>query len=455
MPREIVSVQLGQCGNQIGSLFWQRLCAEHGINKDGILEEWATEGGDRKDVFFYQADDEHYIPRAILVDLEPRVINTILTSPYRDLYNPENIFLSKEGGGAGNNWANGYASGERCYEEVMEMIDREAEGSDSLEGFMMMHSIAGGTGSGMGSYLLERLNDKFPKKLLQTYSVFPNQVDGDVVVQPYNSVLTLKRLVNNADSVVVLDNAALQRLSSEGGALSSGQSFDQTNQLVATVISASTQTLRYPGYMNNDLVGIIASLIPTPRCHFLMTSYTPFMSDMIDKARSVRKTTVLDVMRRLLQPKNRMVSAVPSKSSCYISILNIIQGDVDPSDVHQSLLRIRERQLANFIPWGPASIQVALTRKSPYVAASHRVSGLMLANHTSMASLFKRILDQFDRLKRRNAFMDQYRKERMFEHGLEEFDDSRATVEETMNEYKACESPDYISYGTGDGEGTG
>lgn len=57
----------------VGSVFWQRLCAEHGINKDGILEEWATEGGDRKDVFFYQADDEHYIPRAILVDLEPRV----------------------------------------------------------------------------------------------------------------------------------------------------------------------------------------------------------------------------------------------------------------------------------------------------------------------------------------------------------------------------------------------
>lgn len=58
---------------QVGSVFWQRLCAEHGINKEGILEEWATEGGDRKDVFFYQADDEHYIPRAILIDLEPRV----------------------------------------------------------------------------------------------------------------------------------------------------------------------------------------------------------------------------------------------------------------------------------------------------------------------------------------------------------------------------------------------
>lgn len=53
--------------------------------------------------------------------------------------------------------------------------------------------------------------------------------------------------------------------------------------------------------------------------------------------------------------------------------------------VHKSLQRIRERKLAQFIPWGPASIQVALSRKSPYVQTSHRVSGLMLANHTSIS----------------------------------------------------------------------
>ncbi|PAV23743.1 gamma tubulin [Pyrrhoderma noxium] len=447
MPREIVTVQLGQCGNQMGSVYWQRLCAEHGINNEGILEDWATEGGDRKDVFFYQADDEHYIPRAILVDLEPRVIHNIMTSPFASLYNPENIFVSKDGGGAGNIWAQGYSAGERIYEEVMEMVDREAEGSDSLEGFMMMHSIAGGTGSGLGSFVLERLNDKFPKKLIQTYSVFPNAQEGDVVVQPYNSLLTLKRLTNHADSVVVLDNGALARLCADRLHIQT-PSFDQTNQLASTVIAASTQTLRYPGYMNNDLVGIIASLIPTPRCHFLMTSYTPFSSDQIDKAKPIRRTTVLDVMRRLLQPKNRMVSTTPSKTACYISILNIIQGEVDPTDVHQSLLRIRERQLATFIPWGPASIQVALTRKSPYVTANHRVSGLMLANHTSIASLFKRMLDQYDRLRKRNAFLDQYKKEPIFQNDLSEFDESRATVDELLREYKACESPDYISYGT-------
>jgi tubulin gamma len=61
----------------VGDEFWKSLCQEHGINPEGNLEEYATQGDDRKDVFFYQADDEHYIPRALLIDLEPRVINTI------------------------------------------------------------------------------------------------------------------------------------------------------------------------------------------------------------------------------------------------------------------------------------------------------------------------------------------------------------------------------------------
>ena len=83
MPCEMIMLQLGQCGNQIGFEFWKKLCKEHGISPEGILQvlestnskklvtqtiiftiqEHTTEGIDRKDVFFYQADDEHYIPR--------------------------------------------------------------------------------------------------------------------------------------------------------------------------------------------------------------------------------------------------------------------------------------------------------------------------------------------------------------------------------------------------------
>ena len=102
--------------------------------------------------------------------------------------------------------------------------------------------------------------------------------------------------------------------------------FSQINELVSTIMSVSTTTLRYPSYMNNDLIGLIAPLIPTPNLHFLMTGYTPLSTEMSD-ASAVRKTTVLDVMRRLLQPKNMMVSTSMDKkvNHCYISILNIIQ----------------------------------------------------------------------------------------------------------------------------------
>lgn len=111
---------------------------------------------------------------------------------------------------------------------------------------MLLHSIAGGTGSGLGSFILERLNDRYPKKLLQTYSVFPNSSTPDVVVQPYNSLLSLKRLTNHADAVVVLDNEALSRISADQFP---GQeaSMSQTNQLVRQSPLSYLFLLPYPG----------------------------------------------------------------------------------------------------------------------------------------------------------------------------------------------------------------
>lgn len=516
MPREIITLQVGQCGNQIGGEFWKQLCVEHGIQPDGLprddhhveLADSSNNNNnsstprnendsnhqnnnsnfidDRKDVFFYQSDAGHYIPRALLVDLEPRVVNKLThQGAYRNLFNEENVFIARDGGGAGNNWASGFRQGEQHHEKVLDMIDRESDNSDSLEGFVMCHSIAGGTGSGMGSYLLEALNDHFPKKLVQTYSVFPNwsQNQSDVVVQPYNSVLTLKRLTLNADAVVVLDNTALNRIAVDRLKIEN-PTVDHLNSLVATIMAASTTTLRYPGYMNNDLIGLLASLIPTPRCHFLMTGYTPLtLADYYQNpittgdvttstsqegattttsnkesnkggggggghSASVRKTTVLDVMRRLTQPDNIMVSAnTRSPTSCYISILNIIQGnDVEPTQIHKALQRMRERQSIRFIPWGPASIQVALARKSPFLASTNKVSGFMLANHTSMAELFDRLLSQYDRIRRRNAFLDNYRREPMFKDNLDEFDSARETVQCLVDEYRACERKDYVDY---------
>ncbi|ODQ66425.1 gamma-tubulin [Nadsonia fulvescens var. elongata DSM 6958] len=402
---------------------------------------------DRKDVFFYQADDTRYVPRAILLDLEPKVINaSILQSPYGRMFNPENIYISPEGAGAGNIWPAGYQAAESIADDLIDMLDREAEGAESLEGFMLVHSIAGGTGSGMGSFLLERINERYPKKLIQTYSVFPptNQA-SDVVVQPYNALLTLQRLATYADSTVVIDNNALNRIAAEvvGGGDGS-TSFDQLNQLVSTVMAATTAPLRFPGYMHNDLASLHAALIPYPKCHFLMTAYTPFARQGTNgSSQLVRKTTVLDVMRRLLQPKNRMVNHTGQSSrSRYIALLNIIQGDdIDPTDIHKSLLRIRERQLAPFIPSCPTSLQLSLTKRSSYLSTpangTNTISGLMLANHTSMAGCLQRILDQFDRLYKRKAFVDPFK--RLLDDYEAEFDHARSVVADVVREYESLE----------------
>ena len=131
MPREIITLQVGQCGNQIGGEFWKQLCLEHGISSDGTLMD-ETPLDDRKDVFFYQSDDDRYVPRALLIDLEPRVVNKLAhAGPYRQLFNPENVFVAQEGGGAGNNWASGFRQAEEHHEQVLDMIDREADNSDS------------------------------------------------------------------------------------------------------------------------------------------------------------------------------------------------------------------------------------------------------------------------------------------------------------------------------------
>ncbi|CAL6306212.1 unnamed protein product [Bathycoccus prasinos] len=202
--REIITLQVGQCGNQIGTEFWSKLCSEHGISKSGAFNEVAesSPGIDRKDVFFYQADDNHYIPRALLLDLEPRVINGIKNSDHKRLFNNENMYVSQQGGGAGNNWASGYSQGA------------------SVETLRVECFV-------------------------------------DVVVQPYNSLLTLKRLILNSDSVVVLDNTALNRIAEEKMKIDN-PTFSHTNSLVSSVMAASTTTLRYPGYMNNDLVSLVA-----------------------------------------------------------------------------------------------------------------------------------------------------------------------------------------------------
>lgn len=69
----------------------------------------------------------------------------------------------------------------------------------------------------------------------------------------------------------------------------------------------------------------------------------------------------------------------------------------------------------------------------------------MLANHTGIASLFKRILTQYNALRKRNAFLESYKREAMFEKNFDEFDDAKEVVQSLIEEYEEAENPDYLS----------
>jgi tubulin gamma len=97
-----------------------------------------------------------------------------------------------------------------------------------------------------------------------------------------------------------------------------------------------------------------------------------------------------------------------------MSILNIIEGTVEPTQVHKALQRIKERNIVNFIDWSPVNLQVAVSKGSPITANKNRISGLMLANHTSVRDMFMRCMSQYEKLIRRKAFLDQYEQYSIF-----------------------------------------
>ena len=120
MVREIIHVQVGQCGNQIGNAFWTTMGKEHNLAADGKFKGKAENPDDKLrldkiDVYYAEAGTMRFVPRACLVDLEPGIMDVIKASPMGALFKPDNMCFGASG--AGNNWWKGH------YEEGAELID--------------------------------------------------------------------------------------------------------------------------------------------------------------------------------------------------------------------------------------------------------------------------------------------------------------------------------------------
>ena len=171
--REIIHVQAGQCGNQIGSKFWEQIADEHGINETGKYQGDNDMLLERIDVYFNEAMGGNYVPRSVLVDLEPGTMDSVRSSQFGKLFRPDNFVFGQSG--AGNVWAKGhYTEGAELVDNVVDVIRREAENCDCLQGFQLTHSLGGGTGSGLGTLIIGKIKEEYPDRITCTYSVAPS-----------------------------------------------------------------------------------------------------------------------------------------------------------------------------------------------------------------------------------------------------------------------------------------
>lgn len=332
-----ITVLVGQCGNQLGFSFLNTIASAAAATEVGTSFREGVEnsffrppthserqqqphhGGAESD----ESGDESanntvssslLVARSVLVDMEPKVMEQSRLSAAHDRRRLFSIHasqcVSREEGSA-NNWAFGYYSqGASKLEDLEDRLRREVSlaaaddkrSSSSGVGitFHIIHSIAGGTGSGVGCLVSELIAELFPKCCMHHTVVWPFQ-HGEVVTQWYNTILALSALRDTADSVLVLSNDGVVREMSArhqgGGAalsegLASASSFRDINQAMAEIMSS----LALPVQVLPPVRGVLQD----KRCRNLASS-SPSVAERWQRAvtNTNRRATLLDIQELL------------------------------------------------------------------------------------------------------------------------------------------------------------
>ncbi|WWC89995.1 tubulin alpha-1A chain [Kwoniella dendrophila CBS 6074] len=403
--REVISVHVGQAGVQIGNACWELYTLEHGLSPDGRLIEGSPHGGDDGfSTFFSETGSGKHVPRSLYVDLEPNVVDEVRTGTYRSLFHPETMITGKED--AANNYARGhYTIGKELVDNVLEQVRRLADNCSGLQGFFVFHSFGGGTGSGFGALLMERLSTDYGKKSKLEFSVYPAPKMSTSVVEPYNSVLTTHTTLEHSDCSFMVDNEAIYDICRRNLGITS-PSFTNLNRLIAQVVSSITASLRFDGSLNVDLNEFQTNLVPFPRIHFPLATYAP------------------------------VVSAEKGK---YMACCLLYRGDVVPKDVNAAVANVRTKRTIQFVDWCPTGFKLGICNEPPALVPGGDLAKVsrslcMLSNTTSIATAWARLDNKFDLLYSKRAFVHWYVGEGMEEGEFSEAREDLAALEKDYEE---------------------
>jgi len=445
--REVISINVGQAGSQIGNSCWELYCLEHGINPDGYMDpERAKKTQDNGfSTFFAETGSGKYVPRAVFADLEPNVIDEIRHGKYQSLFHPEQLISGKED--ASNSYARGhYTVGSQMIDEVMDRIRRVAENADGLQGFLFTHSFGGGTGSGFGTLMLERLSEEFAKKAKLEFAVYPGPQNSTSVVEPYNTVLATNGTLEHADCTFMVDNAAIYDMCRRNLDIAR-PSYENLNRMIAQVVSSVTASLRFDGSLNVDLNEFQTNLVPYPRVHFPLVTYAPVVS--ANKAHH-ESNSVAEITNACFEPSNQMVKCDLSKGKYMASCL-LYRGDVVNKDVQQAVANVKSKKTVHMVDWCPTGFKIGICYEPPHYVPGGDMAKVdravcMLSNTTSITDAWFRIHQKYDLMFSKRAFVHWYVGEGM-EEG--EFDTARENLTSLEHDYMdvAADSAPYDDEG--------
>lgn len=365
--------------------------------------------------------------------MEPSVIDEVRTGEYRKLFHPEQLINGKED--AANNYARGhYTVGKELIDKTMDRIRKVADQCNSIQGFLVFQSVGGGTGSGFGSLLLERLSLDFAKKSKLDFCIYPSPDISTCVVEPYNGVLATHSLLEHADVAFILDNEAIYDICRKNLGVER-PTYNNLNRVVAQVISSLTASLRFDGALNVDINEFQVNLVPFPRIHFLLCSYAPIHSPEKNFHEAHK---VSEITNALFETENMFVKCEPRKGK-YMAVCIMYRGDVVPKDVSSAIQTIKTKRTIQFVDWCPTGFKCGINGQAPVPVPGGDLAkvpraALMLSNTTAIADVFHRMDNKFDLMYSKRAFVHWFVGEGMEEGEFAEAREDLSALEKDYEE---------------------
>ncbi|CAJ1387360.1 unnamed protein product [Effrenium voratum] len=368
-----------------------------------------------------------------MVDLEPTVVDEVRTGTYRQLFHPEQLISGKED--AANNFARGhYTIGKEIVDLVLDRIRKLADNCTGLQGFCVYNAVGGGTGSGLGCLMLERLSVDYGKKSKISFTVWSCPQVATAVVEPYNTVLCVHSLLEHTDVTIMYDNEALYDICRRNLDIER-PTYTNLNRLIAQIISSLTASLRFDGALNVDITEFQTNLVPYPRIHFMLTSFAPVIS--AEKAYH-EQLSVAEITMSVFEPASMMVKCDPRHGK-YMACCMMYRGDVVPKDVNAAVATIKTKRTIQFVDWCPTGFKCGINYQPPTVVPGGDLAKVMraccmISNSTAIAEVFSRIDHKFDLMYSKRAFVHHYVGEGMEEGEFSEAREDLAALEKDYEE---------------------